>query len=514
MSDLASDARPQKVGTGSFGTGTGTGGEAGHKTGGEAGHKTGVYATIPLPMTDPTTAELLEALSPTPSPDNEGRIIRVDGPRLTALGLHGATMGSLIALPRGYARVRALLKTRVELDLLEGQASAQEQAALRSPLRLPAPQRLRGRVISPLGAPLDREALPEGPSVSARPRAPNLVTRGARHGYLHTGITALDLLTPLHHGSCRLLVGAHAPSALQDILRADRDGLCIYTSLGRPQVNLRAAAQRTILIRPSQPNLPAQLTQAPRTALALAQAWVQEGGRALVLLEDLQPLIEAFGALELSTDQISAELGAILDLALAPVSIIAGLRSAPATLLRALQRSFDRAHRLEGDQVQLLGANTKLSPPGSPHPLRGMAGAAQVIIAAGRELETFEQPGLRGELDAQTQEELDAWRLLSALIARRPGRPRSLGEAATVVFAATAGRGLLGRWCPNSIELLRGVSPQHAAALEDELLAHMRSEQPALLSTLEGGARMDETLTKALFAVIERFMDRWRDKRL
>lgn len=460
---------------------------------------------------------LRQALEGAPEKKRSGVILQTRGARLSASDLMEATLGDLIALPQGRAKVRALLRDRVELDLLRGSAKAGDSARLLGPAMLPRPEQLRGKVIDPLGAHLDGQspssdhvgiASFEEQIVPARPAQPKPLQQMLSGKILHSGLMLLDILDPIRRGTSRLFIGPGADAFLQDILQLPRAMDVIWVALGPSSTQLLEIAHDrgaiVVCAPPSAP--PAQVVMASKTAIALAQALP---GDRLVLIDDLAPLIAAHRSLGAGAPELWTELGALLNHA-------GGAQGDPSTtILAATSRidrilasglAVDRLHRIEKGQVTHPIRNSKLPHYSCPRCFRGAAGVLQRVIWSARGLQDFEK---MPDLDEVSRLELARGRKVEALLGHRLGVPRSVGEACILATLATF-PWYDSKWYQRKDDtrfLLDEVSVEDCEAREggiaERLLDLVRTRHPEVMEQLELGGRIDEPLQRVLVEMIE-----------
>ena len=221
-------------------------------------------------------------------------------------GLPGATAGETLALGSGaLGLVSDLREDDLGVVILRGAASVAAGQTVRrtgAVLDVPVDQDLLGRVVDPLGEPLDARGpvgstarLPvERPATPIADRAPVTVP-------LHTGVKVVDALFPIGRGQRELVIGDRQTGktalALTAILaQRDTGVLCVYCSIGRRGAevarivsSLRAAGAldySTVVVAPADAE-PGLKQIAPFAAMSIAEAWMEAGKHVLVVLDDL-----------------------------------------------------------------------------------------------------------------------------------------------------------------------------------------------------------------------------------
>ncbi|MEJ2766245.1 F0F1 ATP synthase subunit alpha [Photobacterium sp. MCCC 1A19761] len=221
-------------------------------------------------------------------------------------GLPSAAMNDILTLADGS---RAMV-----FDLTEAQVSAvllQQTSRLTAgtrvshashPLSIPVGDSLLGRVIDPLGAPLDGQP-PPSPSAWQRLDAlsPPIIQRDFVNSPLYTGNKIIDTLIPIGKGQRQLLIGdeglGRSALAIDTLIhQRDRNVRCIYVLIGQRRstvVNtiavLReygALAYTTVVVAEAS-SLPGLQHLAPFAGCAIAEYWMQQGLDTLVVYDDL-----------------------------------------------------------------------------------------------------------------------------------------------------------------------------------------------------------------------------------
>jgi F-type H+-transporting ATPase subunit alpha len=233
-------------------------------------------------------------------------------------GLPSCILGQLIELGRG-ARGFVIGFTDTEvLALILGEASGlsvgQQLDVRQQPLRLPVGAQLMGRVVSPLGEPLDG-----GPAIqleAMRPlfaEAPSIMDRTPVERQLFSGIRAIDAMIPLGRGQRELIIGDRMTGktalALDTMLsQQDQHVICVYCSLGQAHHKLqhvrqllheRHAQEHTIIVAAPASSEASEQFLAPYAACAIGEHFMHQGRDVLVVFDDLSKHAWAYRQLSL-----------------------------------------------------------------------------------------------------------------------------------------------------------------------------------------------------------------------
>jgi F-type H+-transporting ATPase subunit alpha len=251
-------------------------------------------------------AAWLEDYRPRLRMDERGNVLSVGDGITWITGLPSAAMDDIVAFEDGSrGMVFDLTEERVGAILLH------ETSALTTGtpahltghrLSLPVGDSLLGRVIDPLGAPLDGEA-PPAPTAWQRLEAPSppISARDFVHAPLYTGIKIIDTLIPIGKGQRQLLIGddglGRSALAIDTVInQRDKNVYCVYVLIGQKRstvvnvVNtLREydALRYTAVVVAEASSLPGLQHLAPFAGCAVAEFWMQQGHDTLVVYDDL-----------------------------------------------------------------------------------------------------------------------------------------------------------------------------------------------------------------------------------
>lgn len=206
---------------------------------------------------------------------------------------------------KGY--VSSLGRDRVEVLLLNEGSVMPKDVFKETGVKLSVPvgDFLIGRVINPLGVPLDtRGPLSNTPITDFReldPPSPPLNDRAFIDDQFISGFTLVDQLIPIGKGQRELVVG-DARSGMGDFLidtvvnQKDTGVLCIYAAVGKTVVEVKSLTEKlsqsgalshTIVVTATSSDLPPLVFLAPQSALSIAEHFQSQGKDVLVILDDL-----------------------------------------------------------------------------------------------------------------------------------------------------------------------------------------------------------------------------------
>lgn len=170
-------------------------------------------------------------------------------------------------------------------------------------LRIPLHVSLFGRMINPLGVPLDNRASlpPGGELIDLDLTAPGIDGRRAITEQFYTGITTVDTLLPIGKGQRELIMTesrAGKRAFFLDVIlsQAGKDKICIYAAAGRSEVETRrffedlsatVAKDYTIVVAATSEEAAPMIMIAPSIACALAEYYRNQGKDVLLIIDDL-----------------------------------------------------------------------------------------------------------------------------------------------------------------------------------------------------------------------------------
>lgn len=403
-----------------------------------------------------------------------------------AHGLDNAMSGELLIFENGsYGMVQNLESTDVGIIILGDFTDIREGDTIRRTgkiMEVPVGDALIGRVVDPLGRPVD--GLGEIKTDKTRPvetPAPGVMQRKSVSEPLQTGLKAIDALVPIGRGQRELIIGDRQTGktsiAIDAILnQKGQDMICIYVAIGQKESTVRTqvetlrqygALDYTIVVTASASQPSPLLFLAPYAGVAMAEEFMYSGKHVLIVYDDLSKQAVAYRELSLllrrppgreafpgdvfylhsrlleRSAKVSDELGGGSITALPFIETQAGDISAYiATNVISITdgQIFLSDSLFNGGVRPAIDAGSSVSRVGGSAQIKAMkkvAGTLRIDLASYRELEAFTKFG--SDLDAATQAKLNRGRRTVEVLKQPVHEPLPVEKQVVILYALTHG---------------------------------------------------------------------------
>lgn len=456
-----------------------------------------------------------------------------------AHGLENVMSGELLNFENGsYGMAQNLESTDVGIIILGDFTDIREGDTIRRTgkiMEVPVGESLIGRVVDPLGRPVD--GLGEIHTDKTRPveaPAPGVMQRKSVSEPLQTGLKAIDALVPIGRGQRELIIGDRQTGkttiAIDTILnQKDQDMICIYVAIGQKESTVRTqvetlrqygALDYTIVVTASASQPSPLLFLAPYTGVAMAEEFMYQGKHVLIVYDDLSKQAVAYRELSLllrrppgreafpgdvfylhsrlleRSAKVSDELGGGSITALPFIETQAGDISAYIAtnvisitdgqifLGDGLFNAGIRPAIYAGSSVSRVGGSAQIKA------MKKVAGTLRIDLASYRELEAFTKFG--SDLDAATQAKLNRGRRTVEVLKQPVHKPLPVEKQVTILYALTHG-------------FLDTVPVDDIVRFEEEFHAFFDAQHPEILETIRDTKDLPEEAV--LDAAITEFLN-------
>jgi len=468
-----------------------------------------------------------------------GRVLEVGDGIARVYGLSGVMSGEMVQFPGGVDGLAFNLEENsVGVIILGDFLGINEGDEVRSTGRLlsvPVGEAVLGRVIDPLGNPLDGK----GPIQTRERREVETIAVGIAQRQpvkepLQTGIKAIDSMTPIGRGQRELIIGDRKTGktaiCIDTILNQKGTGVkCFYVAIGQKESNVAGLIEllrkhgamdyTTVIVAGASDPAPLQYV-APYAGCAMAEHFMFNGGHALIVYDDLSKQAAAYRQLSLlmrrppgreaypgdvfychsrlleRAAKLSDELGGGSLTALPIVETLEGEVSAyiPTNVISITDGQIylqpdlffagQRPAMNVGISVSRVGGKAQVPA------MKKVAGGLRLDLAAFRELEAFAQLGT--DLDPATQARLGRGYRMTELLKQGLGNPMHVTDQVMVIFAGTRGR-------------LDRVPVEQVRQWETRFLEFIHDKKQDLWQRLTDSGRMDDEFAAELDSALLEF---------
>src|SRR4051812_19720194 len=483
----------------------------------------------------------LEGFHPEVEKQQVGRIVEVGDGIARISGLPRTAVNELLEFEGGVLGLALNLDEdsigAVVLGDIEHIEEGQPARATGRILSVPVGDGLLGRVVDPLGRPVDgRGPIAADSERRLEVQAPGIVARQPVTEPLQTGIKSIDAMTPVGRGQRELIIGDRKTGktavAVDTIINQKGQGVkCIYVAIGQKGSTVaelvatleeQGALEYTVVVAaPASEPAPFKYL-APYAGCAMGQHWMDNGEAALIIYDDLSKQAEAYRQLslllrrppgreaypgdvfylhsrlleraaKLSDDRGAGSLTALPIIetkegdvsAYIPTNVIS-ITDGQIYLQTDLFRSGVRPAVDVGISVSRVGGSAQIKA------MKSVAGTLKLDLAQFRELEAFASFG--SELDKLSQAQLDRGYKLTELLKQGLHAPLKVEEQVVSLYAGTKG-------------YLDDIPTADVGRFESELLDEFRSRYSDLMGQIRDSGALpdDDKMKSAMQGFTERF---------
>jgi F-type H+/Na+-transporting ATPase subunit alpha len=481
---------------------------------------------------------------------SEGTIVSLQDGIVRIHGLRDVMQGEMIEFPGNiYGLALNLERDSVGAVILgsyEGLAEGQKAKCTGRILEVPVGRGLLGRVIDPLGNPIDGKGPIESDgSAPIEKVAPGVIARQSVGQPLQTGLKSIDVMVPIGRGQRELIIGDRQTGktaiAIDTIINQKDSGItCVYVAIGQKASSVAAvvrkleehdALKHTIVVVASASDSAAVQFIAPYSGCSMGEYFRDRGEDSLIVYDDLTKQAWAYRQIslllrrppgreaypgdvfylhsrllerasrinaeeveKLTSGKVKGQTGSLTSLpiietqagdvsAFVPTNVIS-ITDGQIYLDNDLFNAGIRPAVNSGLSVSRVGgaAQTKI--------IKKLGGGVRIALAQFRELEAFAQ--FSSDLDEATRKQLEHGQRLTEMLKQKQYSPMTVGEMAISFCAIEKG-------------FLDDVDVKKVSDFEVALIEFVRREHSDLVAKLDADPVLSEENQKAIIVVLEAF---------
>jgi F-type H+/Na+-transporting ATPase subunit alpha len=485
------------------------------------------------------------------SKEEVGRVAEAGDGIARVTGLPSAMANELLEFEDGTLGIALNLDTREigvvilgDFDKIEEGQTVRRTGEI---LSVPVGDGFMGRVVDPLGTPID--GLGEIKADARRAleiQAPSVMQRKSVHEPLATGIKAIDSMTPIGRGQRQLIIGDRATGkttiAIDTIINQKQNWdsgdpskqvRCIYVAIGQKGstiASVRGALEEagaleytTIVASPASDSAGFKYL-APYTGSAIGQQWMYDGKHVLIVFDDLTKQAEAYRAVSLllrrppgreaypgdvfylhsrlleRCAKLSDDMGAGSMTGLPIIETKANDVSAyiPTNVISITDgQIFLQSDLFASNQRPAIDVGVSVSRVGGSamtKAMKAVTGSLKVDLAQFRAMEAFAM--FASDLDAASRQQLDRGQRLMALLKQPAYSPYPLEEMTVSLWIGTTGR-------------LDRVPAGDVLRFEQEFLDFLRRSHDGILAAIRESQKFEDDTEKSLDDAYNSFLDQF-----
>jgi F-type H+-transporting ATPase subunit alpha len=488
--------------------------------------------------------EQIENYEQTVSVDEVGSVISVGDGIARVHGLEKVMAGEMLAFPKNIFGIALNLEEEEVGVVLLGESSELQEGDVvkrtNTIMSVPVGEAMIGRVVNPIGEPLDGKGLIESKQRNPLERiAPGVLDRQPVREPLQTGIKAIDAMIPIGRGQRELIIGDRQTGKTAVILdtiinQKGGDVICIYCGIGQKRSTIAqvvktltdAGAMDYTIVVASTASEPASLQYiAPYAACAMGEFFRDTKRHAVTFYDDLSKHAQAYREISLllrrppgreafpgdvfylhsrlleRAAKLNDKLGAGSLTSLPVIETQAGDVSAyiPTNVISITDGQiyleadlFNAGIRPAinvGISVSRVGGNAQIKA------MRQVAGSLRLDMAQYRDLAAFAQFGA-DQLDKATQAQLGRGQRLTEILKQDQYAPFTVEKQVLSLFVATSGA-------------LDSVPVSSVRRFEREFLAFVETNYPGILKTIAEKKALDDNIKGETKKAVEAFKERF-----
>jgi len=465
-----------------------------------------------------------------------GKVVGVADGITSVYGLNSVMAGEVVEFETGVkGMVLNLEEANVGIVVLGSMAGIVEGMSVKRTgklLSIPVGDEMLGRVVNPLGEPVDGKGAIEAKETRLlETKAPGIMARKSVHEPLQTGIKAIDALVPVGRGQRELIIGDRQTGkttlAIDTIINQKGNGvICVYVAIGQKQSTVASLVKKleeagamdyTIIVSASAADSAAFQFLAPYAGVTIAEHYMYNAKHAVIFYDDLSKHAVAYREMSLilrrppgreaypgdvfylhsrlleRAAKLSDENGAgsitafpIIETqagdvaAYIPTNVIS-ITDGQIFLETDLFNSGIRPAINVGLSVSRVGGSAQIKA------TKQVAGTLRLDLASFRELQAFAQ--FASDLDEYSRAQLERGARMVEVLKQPPYSPVPVEKQVVMIFAGNKG-------------YLDNIAVSAVTKFEAELMTYIEAKHSDILDSIRGDKKLtDETETKLIEAL-------------
>lgn len=473
-----------------------------------------------------------------------GTVINIGDGISRIYGLEKCMAGELLEFPgEVYGMALNLEENNVGAVLFGSETGIKEGDIVKRTGRVvevPVGEALIGRVVNPLGQPIDGK----GPIKSDKTRptevvAPGVIYRKSVNVPLQTGIKAIDAMTPIGRGQRELIIGDRQTGktaiAIDTIInQKGKDCICVYVAIGQKQstvaniVNIleeNGAMDYSIVVSASASETAPIQYLAPFAGVSMAEEFMYAGKDVLIVYDDLSKHAVAYRTMSLllrrppgreafpgdvfylhsrlleRSARVSDDLGGGSITALPIIETLAGDVTAyiPTNVISITDgQIFLEADLFFSGVKPAINAGISVSRVGGSAQIKAMkqvSGSLRLELAQYTELAAFAQFG--SDLDKDSKERIEKGQRIVEILKQDQYKPMPVEEQVVILYAAVN-------------NFLNDIPVEEIRRFEKEFLEFIKTDKKDILDAIITKKSLDDEIKNMLNSSIEEFKKKFK----
>jgi len=415
-----------------------------------------------------------------------GKVIGIGDGIAKVYGLSNVMAGEMVEFENGTkGQVLNLEESSVGIVVLGEYTDIHEGMSVKrlgALLEVPVGDALIGRVVNPLGEPLDgKGAIEANEKRFVEEKAPGIMARKSVHEPLQSGIKAIDALVPVGRGQRELIIGDRQTGkttlAIDTIInQKGQDVVCIYVAIGQKQSTVASLVKKleehgamdyTIIVNAGASDSSAMQFLAPYAGVTMAEYYRDNGKHAVIFYDDLSKHAVAYREMSLilrrppgreaypgdvfylhsrlleRAAKVSDELGAGSITAFPIIETQAGDVSAyiPTNVISITDGQIFLETDLFNSGIRpAINVGLSVSRVGGAAQIKAIkkvSGTLRLDLASYRELQAFAQ--FASDLDEHSRHQLERGARMTELLKQPPYSPIPVEKQVVAIYAGTKG---------------------------------------------------------------------------